>query len=73
MRPPTKRHHVLFALFLVGSFLAQTWPVYAWAGTRIEPRVLGLPFSFAWVIGWVGATFVALALYHRASERERGR
>ena len=40
--------------------------MYAWAGERIEPRVLGLPFAMAWNVGWVFASFVALLLYDRA-------
>jgi len=55
--------------FFVVVFLAVTWPVYAlFAG--IEPRVLGLPLSLAWVVGWVLASFLGLlALY----AWERGR
>jgi hypothetical protein len=47
--------------------------VYAWAGARIEPRIVGVPFSMAWVILWVLLTLVALVLYEtfrgRAGER----
>ncbi|NIM02231.1 MAG: DUF3311 domain-containing protein [Acidobacteria bacterium] len=47
-----------------------TWPGFAHFGNSIEPYVLGLPFSFVWVIGWVLATFVALVVYHNTGERE---
>lgn len=59
--------HVLLASYLLSCFLALVWPGAAWAGSRIEPFVLGLPFSLAWYTGWAMATFVALLLYHRAT------
>lgn len=58
--------HVLFGTYIVLCLAALVWPVYAWAGERIEPRVLGLPFAMAWNVGWVLASFVALVLYDRA-------
>ena len=73
MSPESRRgrlRDLLFAGFVVCCIGALTWPGYAWLGNRIEPFVLGLPFSLAWVFGWVLASFVALALYH-ATDRER--
>jgi hypothetical protein len=61
---------LLFATHIVCCVGALTWPGYAWLGNRIEPFVLGLPFSLAWVVGWVLASFAALVLYH-ASDRVR--
>jgi len=58
--------HVLFGTFVAVCLAALVWPVYAWAGERIEPRVLGLPFALTWNVGWVVASFVALLLYDRA-------
>lgn len=57
--------------FYLLVFVAVTWPVYAlFAG--IEPRVLGLPLSLAWVVGWVVASFLGLlALYSWEARRER--
>ena len=49
---------------------ALTWPGYAWLGNRIEPLVLGLPFSLAWNVGWVLLTFVVLVGYHRLRGRD---
>ena len=57
--------HSLFGLYVLLCLAAMTWPGFAWVGNRIEPRVLGLPFSLAWVVLWVLLTFVALALYDR--------
>ena len=56
--------HILFALYAVLCLFAMTWPGYAWFGNRIEPYVLGLPFSLAWVVAWVLATFVVLTVYN---------
>jgi len=63
--------HVLLGVYLVLCLAALTWPGASWAGTRIEPLVLGLPFSFAWYAGWAVATFLALALYHHATDGGR--
>ena len=65
--PPSKTPHILLALFCVVFLLAVCWPGYAWAGVRIEPYVLGLPFSFAWVVGWLLTAFVVIAIYHRVT------
>lgn len=45
------------------SGLALIWPVYPFAGS-IRPYVLGLPFSFAWVVSWLVVMFVALVLFY---------
>ena len=69
MRP--RLRHGLFALYTLLCLGAMTWPGYAWLGNSIEPYVLGLPFSLAWVVGWVLVTFVVLLVYH-ATGGERG-
>ena len=69
MNPPpsgSRRPYFLFAAYCVVCLLASIWPGFAYLGARIEPRVLGLPFSFAWVIGWVLLTFVVLIFFYRA-------
>jgi hypothetical protein len=58
--------HVLFGVYLAVCLLSVIWPGASLAGARLEPTVLGLPFSFAWYAFWAVATFFALALYHRA-------
>ncbi len=63
------RPHLLFGLYLLVCVLAVCWPGQAYIGGRIEPFILGLPFSFAWTILWVITTFLALVLYHRALQR----
>ncbi len=59
---------VFLAVTLIAG-LALIWPVYPFAGS-IRPYVLGLPFSFAWVVGWLVVMFVALVLFYRADERD---
>lgn len=59
--------HVLLAVYSVVCLAALTWPGYALFGNRIEPYVLGLPFSLAWNVGWIVVTFVVLAIFHRTS------
>ena len=64
------RRFLLIAYFTVCT-IALVWPVYARIGNHLQPFVLGLPLSFAWVIGWVLMTFAALIAYH-FSGGERG-
>ena len=54
----------LLVLYVLACLLANSWPVYAWFGNSIQPYVLGVPFSMAWVVGWVLLTFVAVAAYY---------
>ena len=63
--------HVLFGGFALLLLASLIWPVYAWAGERIEPRILGLPFAFAWNVMAVVASFFALLWYDRILERRR--
>ncbi len=60
---------MLFALYVALCALSLTWPGYAWLGSGVEPFVLGLPFGFAWNVGWSVATFAALVLYEAARRR----
>ena len=62
----------LWAYFLASLFCL-TWPGYEWFGGRIRPFILGLPFSFAWAIGWVILTFLVLLCYYLLAERETGK
>ncbi len=66
------RHRYLFAGFYVLAVMALIWPVYAWFG-GIRPFILGLPLSFAWIVGWLIAMFFAMiGLYLGDNRRERG-
>jgi len=64
---------VAFGVYCLCALAALTWPVYAWAGARIEPRLLGLPFSMGWVILWIVLTLVVLVSYEALGERARER
>ncbi len=68
-----RRVYRVVTLFYVALFLALLWPVYPrFAG--IEPRVLGLPFSMAYVIGGVLLSFaVLLTLFTWERRRAGGR
>ncbi len=57
------------AFFFLLYLLALTFPVYGWFG-GIEPRVLGLPFSFAWVILWVVLGWGALIATYARDRRQ---
>lgn len=64
---------VAFGIYCLVALAALTWPVYAWAGARIEPRLAGLPFSMGWVILWIVLTLAVLVAYEALGERARER
>lgn len=70
MKPVGRLRLGLFAVYAVVCLAMVAWPGYALFGNSIEPYVLGLPFSLAWIVGWVLATFVALVLFHLSGARE---
>ncbi len=73
MSPEAQRsrlRHSLFAVYALCCVAAITWPGYAWLGNRIEPFVLGLPFSLAWIMGWVLLSLAALVAYHATGDPE---
>ena len=53
-----------FLTVSVLSGLALVWPVYP-LSVDLTPYVFGLPFSFAWTVGWLVVMFVALVLLYR--------
>ena len=53
---------LLAGLYFLAMLAAVTWPG-ALPFIRVRPLVLGLPFSFAWIAGWIlGAVFVLWGL-----------
>jgi hypothetical protein len=62
---------ILFGLYAAVCLASQTWPGYAALGNAIEPWVLGVPLSLAWVAGWIVLSFVALVAFDAAEERAR--
>ena len=55
--------------FLLATFFV-TWPGLA-PFAKIEPLILGLPFSMAWIAGWIAGVVVVLALLDRVERRHR--
>lgn len=64
---PNRGPLLVFLAVVVVAGIALVWPVYPLASS-IRPYVLGLPFSFAWVVGWLVVVFVALVLFYRTDE-----
>ena len=60
-RSVIRRGAVIFFLLFV---LAVTWPGMIPAN-RIEPLILGLPFSMAWIALWVALSFLVLLAVDR--------
>ena len=60
----------LTGAYLVIALIAVTWPGMT-PFARIEPLVLGLPFSMAWIAGWIAGVVVVLALLDRVEKRHR--
>ena len=55
----------LYGFFLLVCVASLGWPIYPLLGSRIEPFILGVPFSLIWMIGWAFLSFMALLIYHR--------
>lgn len=60
----------LAGVYLVIALLGVTWPGLA-PVPPIEPLVLGLPFSMAWIAGWVLGVLIVLVLVDRVERRHR--
>ena len=52
-----------FVAFTIAMVLVMIFPVYG-LGNRVEPFVLGLPWSLAWVVFWIGVEFVGLIAFY---------
>ncbi len=60
----------LTVVYLLTALIFVTWPGLV-PFSRIEPLVLGLPFSMAWIAMWVAGTVVVLYLLDRVERRYR--
>ncbi len=49
-------------LFTVILALVMIFPVFT-IGNRVEPFVLGLPFSLFWVVFWISVEFLGLVAF----------
>lgn len=60
----------LAAAYLILAMVCVVWPGFL-PFARVRPFVLGLPFSMAWIAGWVAGTAVVLALLDHVERRHR--
>ena len=65
-----KTARALTVVYLALMTIFVTWPGLV-PFARIEPFVLGLPFSMAWIAGWVAGSVVVLYLLDRVEQRHR--
>jgi hypothetical protein len=65
---PRRWPHVGLALWTVATVAALIWPAYDLLGNHVDPLVLGVPFSLAWIVGWALATFAVLSAYFLLTE-----
>ena len=65
-----KTARALTVAYLVLMTISVTWPGFL-LFARIEPLILGLPFSMAWNAGWVAGVVVVLYLLDRVEKRHR--
>jgi drug/metabolite transporter (DMT)-like permease len=70
MRSGAPRRHKLLLGVILLLLAATIWPGYL-VGARIEPYLLGLPFSLMWLALCIAVVFVALLLTFRADMRAR--
>lgn len=55
----------LSLLYFALATASLVWPIYPWFGNRIEPRVLGLPWSLVWVLIVIACNFAVLLVLFR--------
>jgi len=63
-----RSRRLAFVCVLVVTAAALVWPVYPFFASSPRPLVLGLPFSFAWVILWLTVIFIALGTLYVVEE-----
>ncbi|MDA0328333.1 MAG: DUF3311 domain-containing protein [Gemmatimonadetes bacterium] len=68
MRLKTAR--TLTGLYFTAALISVTWPGLV-PFARIEPLVLGLPLSMAWIAAWIAGSVVVLFLLDRVEKRYR--
>ena len=61
---------VLTCIYLALAMFFVTWPGLV-PFARIEPLVLGLPFSMAWIAGWIAGSVFVLYGLARVERRHR--
>jgi hypothetical protein len=61
-RESTRDASKAFAVFTAFMVLVMIFPIYGLAN-RVEPMVLGLPFSLFWIVAWIAVEFVGLLCF----------
>jgi hypothetical protein len=61
-RESTRDASKAFAVFTAIMVLVMIFPIYGLAN-RVEPMVLGMPFSLFWIVAWIGVEFVGLLCF----------
>ena len=69
LRPKPRGTARLPALLALVPVLALTLGIPS--ANRLEPRIFGLPFLLAWIVGWILLTPVCMAVVHRIDRRGR--
>ena len=64
-----RRNNRWFIVFGLVIALVMIFPIFGVAN-RVEPRVLGMPFSMFWVIFWIGIEFVILIVFFLSEEKK---
>ena len=59
----------LYGFFLLVCVASLGWPLYPLLGARLDPFILGVPLSLAWMVGWVFLSFTALLVYDMTRRR----
>lgn len=57
-------------IYFVLMLLSVTWPGML-PFARVEPLILGLPFSMAWIAIWIAGSVIVLYLLDRVEKRYR--
>jgi len=65
-----KAARTLTGIYFTLALIAVTWPGLT-LFARIEPLLLGLPFSMAWIAAWIVGSLVVLYLLDGVERRYR--
>lgn len=60
----------LTGAYFVSMLISVTWPGLL-PFARVEPFILGLPFSLAWIAAWIAGSVIVLFLLDRVERRHR--
>lgn len=66
-----RKFTTLYSIITIIPFLMLIFPLFE-IGNRATPIVMGLPFSFFWVILWIVITFIALLILYRFDPEKDG-